>query len=412
MREIIVEVPSYPWHGDTNLALEFPENWEVRVFTMKGDSAKRIKEEDIRKSLRNPIGTKPLAKLAEGKDSAVIIFDDLTRPTKVGEIAEVVLSEMKIKNVVFICANGAHGTFNREDFAKKLGERIVENFPVFNHNPYENLCYLGETQFGTPLEINAEVMSYSLKIAIGCILPHPQYGYGGGAKIILPGVAGMRSIIHNHGVLGGWGYGMKFRELHPTCQMAYGRVNEENIQRKDAEDAAKIAGLDFIVNVLVNTRRDSTHVFAGDFIGAHRKGVEVAREHYSTPISFEFDAVIANAYSKANEATLALWTGVCLRDGGTLVLISNSKWGQVAHFLHGKWGMRKRGGTLYLPPPEILEKAGKIIFLSEFHEKQPSFEVVGEKAVKVKTWKEALEELGKEKKRVAVFPDATIQKPF
>jgi len=52
----------------------------------------------------------------------------------------------------------------------------VENYPVFNHNPYENLQYLGETSYGTPIEVNAEVMSYPLKIAIGCILSHPQYG--------------------------------------------------------------------------------------------------------------------------------------------------------------------------------------------------------------------------------------------
>ncbi|MEM4291998.1 MAG: hypothetical protein QXR50_04700 [Archaeoglobaceae archaeon] len=75
--------------------------------------------------------------------------------------------------------------------------------------------------------------------------------------------------------------------------------------------------------------------------------------------------------------------------------------------------MRRRGGTLYLPPPEILQKAGKVVFMSEFHEKQPSFEVLGDKAVRVKSWEEVLEEIGKSKNnRVAVFPDATIQKPF
>ncbi|MEM0088726.1 MAG: lactate racemase domain-containing protein [Archaeoglobaceae archaeon] len=408
-----VSVPSYPWFGDRDLTLEFPEDWEVKVFKMNGHESPAISREEILKALRGPIGAKPLSEIAKGKDSAVIIFDDLTRPTKVREIAEIVLDELRLEDITFVCANGAHGTFNRDDFAKKLGERIVESYPVFNHNPYENLQFLGETSFGTPVEVNAEVMSYPLKIAIGCILPHVQYGYGGGAKIMLPGVAGMRSIVHNHGILAGWGYAMKFREVHPSCQMAYGRVNEENIQRRDAEEFAKIAGLDFIVNVLVNTRRESTHVFAGDFVQAHRKGVEVAKEHYATPIEFEFDVVVANAYSKANEATLACWTATCLREGGTFVLISNSKWGQVTHFLHGRWGMRRRGGTLYLPPPEILQKAGKVVFMSEFHEKQPSFEVLGDKAVRVKSWEEVLEEIGKSKNnRVAVFPDATIQKPF
>ncbi|MEM0350920.1 MAG: lactate racemase domain-containing protein [Archaeoglobaceae archaeon] len=405
-----VEVPSYPWFGDRNISLDFPDDWEVKVFRMKGEKCPKLKKEDIIKALRNPIGKKPLFELAKQKESAVIIFDDLTRPTKAGEIAEAVIDEIRLEDVTFICANGAHGTFSRDDFVKKLGERIVENYPVFNHNPYENLDYLGETSFGTPIEVNAEVMSYELKIAIGCILPHPQYGYGGGAKIVLPGIAGIRSIIYNHGILGGWGFAMKFRESH-TSQMIYGCMNE-NIQRKDSEEFAKAVNLDFIVNVLVNIQRDSTHVFAGDFIEAHRKGVEVAKEHYSTPIEFGFDVVVANAYSKANEAKIACWTAMCLKEGGTFVLISNSKWGQVTHFLHGRWGMKRKGGTLYLPPPEILKRAEKIIFISEFHEKQPCFEVLDERALKVRSWEEALEEIGSGKKRVAVFPDATIQKPF
>jgi len=404
-------LPSYVWR-DKELELAFPDDWDVRVLRMRGDDCKPLSREGMLYSIRNPIGTKPLRKLAEGKDSAVIIFDDLTRPTKAGEIAELILEEIKIEEVVFVCANGAHGTFDREGFVAKLGERIVENYPVFNHNPYQNLDYLGETSFGSPIEINAEVMSHPLKIAIGSILPHPQFGFGGGAKIILPGVAGIRSIVYNHGILGGWGYAQKFRELHPTCTMAYGRVNEENILRRDAEEAARMVGLDFIVNVLVNTKRDSTHLFAGDVVEAQRKGVEVAREHYSTQVEFDFDVVVANAHSKASEAAIATWTTICLKEGGTLVLICNAKGGQVSHYVHGRWGMRRKGGTLYLPPQDMLKKAGKVILFSEFHEKQPALEVAHENAIKVKSWDEVLEELGRDKKRVAVFPDATIQKPF
>ena len=404
-------MPSYVWR-DKELELAFPDDWDVRVLRMRGDDCKPLSREGMLYSIRNPIGTKPLRKLAEGKDSAVIIFDDLTRPTKAGEIAELILEEIKIEEVVFVCANGAHGTFDREGFVAKLGERMVENYPVFNHNPYQNLDYLGETSFGSPIEINAEVMSHPLKIAIGSILPHPQFGFGGGAKIILPGVAGIRSIVYNHGILGGWGYAQKFRELHPTCTMAYGRVNEENILRRDAEEAARMVGLDFIVNVLVNTKRDSTHLFAGDVVEAQRRGVEVAREHYSTQVEFDFDVIVANAHSKASEAAIATWTTICLKEGGTLVLICNAKGGQVSHYVHGRWGMRRKGGTLYLPPQDMLKKAGKVILFSEFHEKQPALEVAHENAIKVKSWDEVLEELGRDKKRVAVFPDATIQKPF
>ncbi|MHA1628551.1 MAG: lactate racemase domain-containing protein [Candidatus Baldrarchaeia archaeon] len=210
-------------------------------------------------SLRNPIGAKPLRKLAENKRGVVIIFDDLTRPTKAFEIVPYIIDEIrkagiKDEDVSFICANGAHGTFNRMDFAKKLGEEIVENYAVFNHNPYSNLVYLGHTSYGTPLEINAEVMMCDLKIAVGCMLPHPHFGYSGGAKIIVPGVAGIRSITYNHGDLGGFSRVSEHRKLHPSCELAYGRINDKNILRLDAEEAARKTKLDMIINVLVDLK--------------------------------------------------------------------------------------------------------------------------------------------------------------
>lgn len=383
---------------------------------MAGDSAGEVGDEEIVKALREPIGQKALSKLAEEGREAVIVFDDMTRPTKLERISKAVIEELRKggvsdENITFVCANGAHGTYDRDDFAKKLGEEVVESYPVFNHNPLANLDYLGETSAGTPVEINSEVMSYSLKIGLGCILPHPQFGYSGGAKIVLPGVAGMRSIAYNHGVIGGWSAATAVRELHPTCQMAYGRVNEENVMRKDAEEAARMAKFDFIVNTLVNTRRENTHIFAGDIVEAQRKGVEEARKHYATQVGFEFDVVISNAYSKASEAAIATWPTLCLKQSGTLVIVCNSKTGQISHYIHGRWGMRRKGGFLYLSPPDTLKRAGKVIFVSQYQERQPWLEVY-EEVVKVKTLEEMVEEVGKDKKKVAVFPDSTIQMPF
>ncbi|MHA1595236.1 MAG: lactate racemase domain-containing protein [Candidatus Baldrarchaeia archaeon] len=416
-----VLLPQCAWFGDFEMEISFPDEWEVSVRTMQGHGKSSISEEQIRHALRNPIGTMPLSKLAEGKKDVVIIFDDLTRPTRVYEIVPHIIEELrkagiKDENIRFICANGAHGTYTRADFTKKLGENFVENFAVFNHNPYANLVYVGDTSYGTPVEINAEVMACDLKIAVGCIVPHPYFGYGGGAKIVLPGVAGMRSICFNHGDLGGYSTAMNHRRVHPSCDMAYGRVNEENILRRDAEEAAKLAGLDFIVNVLVDLRRNSTDIFAGHFIDAQRRGVEVAKDHYRTPILPNADIVISNAYSKGSEAAIAAWPVITLKEGGDMVIIVNSPTGQVPHFVHGRWGLKRRGGDLYLPPLRLLERAGRIILFTQYPEKQPPLEItIPEKTITLKSWDEVLEELKNRHKgrvRVAVYPDATIQKPF
>ncbi|MDH5391287.1 MAG: lactate racemase domain-containing protein, partial [Candidatus Bathyarchaeota archaeon] len=406
--------------GDSELKLKFPEEWNVTVQAMEGHGKKPVDKEEIIYALRNPIGTKPLSRLAQGKKDVAVIFDDMTRPTKAYEVLPHVINELrkagiKDANIRFVCANGSHGVFDRKDFVKKLGESVVESYPVFNHNPYANFVYSGRTKYGTPVEINAEVMACDLKIALGCIVPHPYFGYGGGAKIVLPGVASMRSICYNHGDLGGFSTAQDHRKVHPSCDLAYGRVNEENILRLDSEEAAKIAGLDMIVNVLVDLRRNSTEIFAGDVVKAQREGVEAAKEHYRTPLPSEADIVVSNAYSKATEAAIASWPVLTLREGGDFVLIVNAPTGQVTHYVHGRWGTEVFG-DLYLAPPSILNKAGRIILFSEYPEKQPWLELVPpEKTVRVKTWEEVMEELKnkhKHKAKVAVYPDATIQKPF
>jgi len=413
-------VPQLAWFGDSELKLEFPEEWDVNVQIMKGQGKTSVDKEKIIHALRNPIGTKPLSTLAQGKEEVVIIFDDMTRPTKVFEVVPHIINELreagiKDDNIRFVCANGAHGVFDRTDFVKKLGENVVESHAVFNHNPYANLTYCGATRYGTPVEINAEVMACDLKIAVGCIVPHPFYGYGGGAKIALPGVASMRSISFNHGDLGGFSRAQGHREVHPSCDSAYGRVNEESIVRLDSEEAAGVMGLDIVINVLVDLRRNSTDIFAGDVIKVQREGARAAEEHYLTPLLPDADVVVSNAYSKANEAAIASWPALTLKQGEDLVLIVNAPTGQVAHYIHGRWGTEVFG-DLYLVPPNLLDKAGRIILFSEYHERQPWLELVPpEKTVKVKTWDEVVEELKnrhKNKATVAVYPDATIQKPF
>ena len=416
-----VTLPQFAWFGDNEVEISFPNEWDLHVGIMKGEGKPPITREDIIFSLRNPIGTKPLSKLAENKKDVAIIFDDLTRPTKVFEIVPYVIEELekagiKKDSIRFVCANGAHGTFNRMDFAKKLGEKTVEEYPVFNHNPYSNLVYLGHTSYGTPLEINAEVMACDLKIAIGCILPHPHFGYGGGAKIVLPGVASIRSITYNHGDLGGFSKASDHRKLHPSCELAYGRINERNILRLDAEEAARKAKLDMIINVLVDLKRNSTDIFTGDVVEAQRKGVEIAKTHYQTPTLANADIVISNAYSKGSEAAIAAWPVITLREGGDLVIINNSPVGQIAHYVHGRWGKKMIGSDLYLPPTNLLKRAGRIILFTQYPEKQPSLEItLPEKTIALKTWEEVLEELKNKhgnKAKVAVYPDSTIQKPF
>jgi len=381
---------------------------------MKGYEASSIGRQEIVKALRNPVGSKPLKKLAEGRKEVVIVFDDHTRPTRVKSIAEAVLEELKSAGIQddhirFIAATGAHGAMDRVYLSKKLGERILEGYPVYNHNPFHGCEHIGETSYGTPIEVNGEYLSCDLRIAIGCIVPHPMFGFGGGPKMILPGIASIDAISYNHGSLGGYVEGS-----HPHQSTGWGKV-EENILTRDAEEFARASRLDFKIDVHINGFNDSIDVLCGDVMEEYRKGVEKGRRVYSSKRPEKYDAVILNTSSKANEAVLApsAWCPH-IRPSSVVVVIANDPRGQVVHYAFGKFGKRL-GGTIFNPPTSW-GKFRKLIVYSEYPEVDPQLPIASAEEMEwIKSWDEVLEEIsstiGKRDVRIAVVPNADIQCP-
>lgn len=401
-----VTLPQLLWYENSELKIDFPDSWSVSVYPMKGSDKPRLTVEEIEKAFHNPIGTPMIEELARSRKEAVIIFDDLARPTPVHAILPYVLKALAEggiadQRVRLIAALGAHGALNAHDFRKKLGDDILLRFPVFNHNAFGFCTYLGKTSRGTPVSINSEVMACDLKIGIGSIVPHIECGFGGGAKIILPGVAHMDTIMYDHGVI---------MKNNPDC-VGFGKI-KNNVPRLDIEEAARIAGLDVKIDALVNLRGEMTGLFVGDPVLEHREGVKAAKDHYATEQARDVDMVIVNAYSKPNEALLAVQMGaVSLRSGGDVVLIANEPAGQAVHYLHGKFGTR--GQELRKAPRPGLERVKRLIAVMPF--KDPSLLRIESDIpdiVWVRTWRECLDLLKVtwgERASVAVYPDATIQ---
>jgi nickel-dependent lactate racemase len=408
-----VKLPQMAWYGDTELEISLPDHWQVTVHGIEADHWPVPGPEQIREVINNPTGQARLKELARGKKEVAIIFDDMTRPTPVTEIASFILAELKEagipdQNIRFIAALGAHGAHDRLDFEKKLGPEIIRRFPVYNHNPYENCIRVGTTSRGTVVEINKEVADCDLKVAIGSILPHPFMGFGGGGKIIMPGICSIDSIQANHLVA-----------IKNLVDAGLGPVDglgryEDNETRKDVEEAAAIAGLDFLVNVLVNSRRQVVGVVAGDHIKAYHQGLEIAKKLYGTERPEDVDVIIANANAKGNEASIAvLFSAACIKEtGGDLVLIVDTPGGQVTHYLLSSFG-KKIGGRLWNPHGYLPEKVRRVIVLSRYQD-SASGKWFGpaEKLHWVETWDEVMALLNEKHgpgTRAAVLVDGTMQ---
>lgn len=402
-----VRLPQLAWFGDTDFDIRLPPSWEVTVCYMKGYNRQRLSEAEIQAAFAGPLGCPPIRELAQGKKEVVIAFDDLTRPTRAAELLPYLLAELEEAGVPeegirFIAALGAHGALNRADFAKKLGEAVLDRFPVYNHNPYENLTFLGNTSRGTPLWVNTEFVTCDLRIGVGCILPHTIAGFSGGGKIVLPGVSSMDTIHANH-CMG--------NEAPDTVGM--GKIEANELQL-DMAEAAAIAGLDVKIDAVVNARRETVGLFVGQPQAAHAAGVKLAEEVYATERADGADIVIANLYAKADEAGLFLGPSSRLleENGGDLVMLANTPAGQVTHYLLRSFG-KYTGGRLWQERRSLPRRVKRLILLSPYGDRAAA-DWLGppQSIIWARTWEQVLEELRKVHKdgaRVTVIPDASMQ---
>jgi nickel-dependent lactate racemase len=345
-----VDLPELLWYENSTLELDLPDDWQVEICPMRGAGRLGLSLREMAQAIDEPIGTAPLRELARGKKKAVVIFDDMTRPTRIDQIGPIVIRELveggiPEDRISFVCALGTHGALTQNELRKKVGREILERFRVYNHNCYENCVEVGTTSRGTQLKVNREVMSADLKIGVGCVTAHAQVGFSGGGKIVLPGVSHMDSIAHYH------------IDVQAQAPETTGLGNfDHNVMRFNIEEAARMVGLDFKIDVIVNDRGATTAVFAGDFIEAHARAVEVAKDHYAIePRPRDKEVMIANAFCKPNEMPIAALVGILgLRElRGSVVIIANSPEGQVIHYLLGRFG-QDYGGRQYpiagIPP--------------------------------------------------------------
>ena len=331
------KIPWAAWRQPEFLELTFPDLWHISLYKMNGSDAPELKEEEIKKSILNPIGSPKISEIAKDKSNVVIVIDDMTRPTPVSKIIPFVLEELNKRNIkddqiTILLAVGAHRPMTRHDCILKLGKDLVNRLKIENHHPYENLTYLGKSTKGTPIYVNKTYINADLKIAIGGVIPHPLAGFGGGAKIVLPGVCGIKTLEANHSA------GMKGQE---------GGIGRMTDVRRDIEDIAEKVGLDFSINVILSDYGKISKIFSGHFKEAHRKAMEFGKQFYSTKIDRNNQICFFNSYPEDSELNQAQYKPFnflmtaprdILDQEGIMVIMTDSYEGRGYHSLLGETG--------------------------------------------------------------------------
>ncbi len=234
-------------------------------------------------ALAAPIGAAAL----EPRGRVCIVFTDITRATPNERIIPWLLEYLhgrgaRTEQITLLNGLGTHRPNTPEELSGMLTPEVVRRYRVLNHEPGnpEALARVGVTSDGTPALLNKHLVEAETRIVTGFIEPHFFAGFSGGPKGIMPGVAGMETVISNHG-----------RRNIANPNSAFG-ITEGNPIWEEMRDIALRAGPSFLANVTLNERREITGVFAGDLIEAHRRGIEFVRKSAMQPVSELFDIVI------------------------------------------------------------------------------------------------------------------------
>ena len=272
----------------------------------------------LTEALAHPLGTPPLRRVVRAGQKVVIVTSDLTRPCPSDRLLPPILDELAAggvadSDITIVLALGLHRPMTQSEIETALGSESARRLLALNHDPSDTVR-LGVTSSGTPVELYRPVVEADVRVCLANLELHYFAGYSGGAKAILPGCASRAAVNANHSMM-------------VRAEAKAGRL-DDNPVRADLEEGAAMAGIDFILNVVVDGRHRIVGAVAGDAIAAHRRGCQMVAERSTVPINGRAGIVLVSAGGWPKDVNLyqaqkALDNAAyALRDRGILILVA------------------------------------------------------------------------------------------
>jgi nickel-dependent lactate racemase len=308
----------------TILEFDLPPSMQADVAVSQVVRPVRDVPAGIQAALDHPVGSTPLREIARAGQRACIVFTDITRASPDQLLVPALLLELekagvRDDDITLLCGIGLHRPSTKEEKIIKLGSDIVSRYRVIDNEPQNPsaLVDLGVTPGGIPVLLHRAVVETDLLIATGIVEPHQYAGYSGGRKTVAIGAAGEALIAHTHGPA--------FVD-HPGTRL--GQI-EGNPFHEAVTEAARRAGLKFILNVVLDDDKRVLRVTAGDPELAFQDLVDFAKSVYEVPIAHQYDIAIggvgfpkdANIYQASRAPSyLFLAPTPVVRPGGYFII--------------------------------------------------------------------------------------------
>ncbi len=301
-------------------------------------------------ALKNPVEGPPLGELARKKHSALLILPDATRKAALPEILPPLIAELRnfgIRKIRILIACGTHPPAGPTALARLLGD-LPPDIPVEEHDARDpgRLEIAGRLPGGRVIRLNRQVFESDLVLTIGAVRHHYFAGFGGGPKMIFPGVAGYEEIQENHSLVISFSDGRARR--HPGCEP--GRLSGNPVAEEIAE-AADLRPPEMVICLLPGPGGSMGAVYAGPWRAAFSRAVEDVRGIFESRINSPFDLMIASGGGFPSDDTLIqahkALDAACrfLRPGGSLLYCASMASGA---------GSRDMESFLQDPRPEAI----------------------------------------------------------
>lgn len=309
-----------------------PETWNAELLERRDASVfcEDLKTE-IERALDNPIRSRKIEELAKHASEVAILFDDPQRNTPCEPILNELITRLnkggiKDERIKLVCAVGTHPVCKPEDLRTKVKEAIYERFKgrIFSHDPFGEHAFIGRTRRGTPVEINKIVHEADLIVGVGSCVPHPSSGYGGGYKIVMPGVTSYETTEKHHITF--------LRNKWSKVGVLQGNPFFEEIR-----EIGEMAGLSFKIDAVLDEKGNVLKVFAGHPYFAHLAAAKYSGQLHEVVIDKLSDITITSAHPLeiGVQATKALLLAQYVtKKGGIIIWVApHKKPGNIAPLL-------------------------------------------------------------------------------
>ncbi len=309
--------------GKSTVTLNIPQNNPTLVLKPNEVKLGLTGAEEVKRALASPIDSPRVGEIVKPGEKIAIITSDITRPLPSKVVLPPLLEELyaagiRREDIVIVFGLGSHRNHTEAEMRYLVGDAVYDTVSCIDLDT-RDCVPVGYTKFQTRVDVFRPVVEADRRICLGNIEFHYFAGYSGGAKAIMPGVCTHDAIQQNHS-----------RMVEPAARAG---AIDDNPVRQDIDDVLNLLSIDFILNVVLDEKKQIVNAVAGHPITAHRAGCAFLDTLYKCKIDKRADLVVVSpgGYPKdinMYQAQKALDNARhAVREGGIILWVASAKEG-------------------------------------------------------------------------------------